>query len=51
MPRDTPYAGVAAIFRSALAADRLGFRARVGFAEGMTEFAGAELRDPVLAGP
>ncbi len=35
----------------ALAADRLGFRARVGFAEGMTEFAGAELRDPVLAGP
>jgi dTDP-L-rhamnose 4-epimerase len=33
----------------ALAADRLGFRARVGFAEGMTEFAQAELRDPVPA--
>jgi dTDP-L-rhamnose 4-epimerase len=33
----------------ALAADRLGFRARVGFAEGMAEFARAELRAPVPA--
>jgi dTDP-L-rhamnose 4-epimerase len=36
---------------SALAAARLGFRARVGFAEGMAEFAEAELREPVAAGP
>jgi dTDP-L-rhamnose 4-epimerase len=35
----------------ALAAARLGFRARVGFAEGMAEFADAELREPVPAGP
>jgi dTDP-L-rhamnose 4-epimerase len=35
----------------ALAAARLGFRARVGFAEGMAEFAEAELREPVAAGP
>ena len=35
----------------ALAAARLGFRARVGFAEGVAEFAGAELREPVPAGP
>jgi dTDP-L-rhamnose 4-epimerase len=34
----------------ALAAARLGFRARVGFAEGMAEFADAELREPVPAG-
>ena len=35
----------------ALAAARLGFRARVGFAEGVAEFADAELREPVPAGP
>jgi len=35
----------------ALAADRLGFRAQVDFTRGMTEFAGAELRSPVPAGP
>jgi dTDP-L-rhamnose 4-epimerase len=35
----------------ALAAARLGFRARVGFAEGMAELADAELREPVPAGP
>jgi len=35
----------------ALAAARLGFRARIGFAEGMAEFADAELREPVPAGP
>jgi dTDP-L-rhamnose 4-epimerase len=35
----------------ARAAARLGFRARVGFAEGMAEFAEAELREPVAAGP
>ena len=35
----------------ALAAARLGFRARVGFAEGMAELARAELRAPVPAGP
>jgi dTDP-L-rhamnose 4-epimerase len=35
----------------ALAADRLGFRARIDFTRGMTEFAGAELRDPVPASP
>jgi dTDP-L-rhamnose 4-epimerase len=35
----------------ALAAARLGFRAQVGFAEGMAEFADAELREPVPAGP
>jgi dTDP-L-rhamnose 4-epimerase len=34
----------------ALAADRLGFRATVGFTRGMAEFAQAELRDPVPAG-
>jgi dTDP-L-rhamnose 4-epimerase len=34
----------------ALAADRLGFRARVGFAEGMAELADAELRAPAAAG-
>jgi dTDP-L-rhamnose 4-epimerase len=34
----------------ALAAARLGFRARVGFAEGMAEFADAELREPVPTG-
>jgi dTDP-L-rhamnose 4-epimerase len=34
----------------ALAAACLGFRARVGFAEGMAEFADAELREPVPAG-
>ena len=34
----------------ALAAARLGFRARIGFAEGMAEFADAELREPVPAG-
>jgi dTDP-L-rhamnose 4-epimerase len=34
----------------ALAAARLGFRARVDFAEGMAEFADAELREPVPAG-
>jgi hypothetical protein len=34
----------------ALAADRLGFRARVGFGRGMAEFAGAALRQPVSAG-
>jgi dTDP-L-rhamnose 4-epimerase len=34
----------------ALAAARLGFRARVGFAEGMAEFADAELRESVPAG-
>jgi dTDP-L-rhamnose 4-epimerase len=34
----------------ALAADRLAFRARVGFAEGMASFATAELREPVPAG-
>jgi dTDP-L-rhamnose 4-epimerase len=34
----------------ALAAARLGFRARVGFAEGMASFADAELREPVPAG-
>jgi dTDP-L-rhamnose 4-epimerase len=34
----------------ALAADRLGFRARIDFTRGMTEFAGAELREPVPAG-
>jgi dTDP-L-rhamnose 4-epimerase len=34
----------------ALAADRLGFRARVDFTLGMAEFAGAELRQPVPAG-
>ena len=79
MPRDTHYAGVAAIFRSALAAAvdgpapeiaggwragdvrhvfaspalaaaRLGFRARIGFAEGMAELARAKLRAPVPAG-
>jgi dTDP-L-rhamnose 4-epimerase len=33
----------------ALAADRLGFRARVGFSQGMAEFAEAELRAPVPA--
>jgi dTDP-L-rhamnose 4-epimerase len=33
----------------ALAAGRLGFRARVGFTEGMAEFALAELRDPIPA--
>jgi dTDP-L-rhamnose 4-epimerase len=35
----------------ALAAASLGFRARVGFAEGMAELARAELRAPVPAGP
>jgi dTDP-L-rhamnose 4-epimerase len=35
----------------ALAADRLGFRARIDFTRGMTEFAGAELRAPVPASP
>jgi hypothetical protein len=35
----------------ALAAARLGFRASVGFAEGMAELARAELRAPVPAGP
>jgi dTDP-L-rhamnose 4-epimerase len=35
----------------ALAAARLGFRARVGFAEGMAELARAELRAPVPASP
>jgi dTDP-L-rhamnose 4-epimerase len=35
----------------ALAAARLSFRARVGFAEGVAEFADAELREPVPAGP
>jgi dTDP-L-rhamnose 4-epimerase len=35
----------------ALAVDRLGFRAQVDFTRGMTEFAGAELRNPVPAGP
>jgi dTDP-L-rhamnose 4-epimerase len=34
----------------ALAAGRLGFQARIGFAEGMAEFAGAELREPVPSG-
>jgi dTDP-L-rhamnose 4-epimerase len=34
----------------ALAAARLGFRARIGFAEGVAEFADAELREPVPAG-
>jgi dTDP-L-rhamnose 4-epimerase len=34
----------------ALAAERLGFRARVGFAEGMAELATAELRAPAAAG-
>jgi dTDP-L-rhamnose 4-epimerase len=34
----------------ALAAERLGFRARVGFAEGMAELARAELRAPAAAG-
>jgi dTDP-L-rhamnose 4-epimerase len=34
----------------ALAAARLGFRARVGFAEGMAAFATAELRAPAAAG-
>jgi dTDP-L-rhamnose 4-epimerase len=34
----------------ALAADRLGFRAQVGFGRGMAEFAVAELRQPVPAG-
>jgi dTDP-L-rhamnose 4-epimerase len=34
---------------TALAADRLGFRAEVGFAKGMAEFAEAELRAPVPA--
>jgi dTDP-L-rhamnose 4-epimerase len=33
-----------------LAAERLGFRASVGFAEGMTAFATAELRERVVAG-
>jgi dTDP-L-rhamnose 4-epimerase len=33
-----------------LAAERLGFRASVGFAEGMTAFATAELRERVAAG-
>jgi dTDP-L-rhamnose 4-epimerase len=36
---------------TALAADRLGFRARVDFARGMAEFARAELRAPVPARP
>jgi len=35
----------------ALAAARLGFRARVGFVEGMAELARAELRAPVPVGP
>jgi dTDP-L-rhamnose 4-epimerase len=35
----------------ALAAARLGFRASVGFAEGMAELVRAELRAPVPAGP
>jgi dTDP-L-rhamnose 4-epimerase len=35
---------------TALAADRLGFRAQVDFTQGMAEFARAELRDPVPAG-
>jgi dTDP-L-rhamnose 4-epimerase len=35
---------------TALAADRLGFRATVDFTRGMAEFAGAELREPVPAG-
>jgi dTDP-L-rhamnose 4-epimerase len=34
----------------ALAADRLGFRARVAFADGMAELAHAELRAPVTSG-
>jgi uncharacterized protein YbjT (DUF2867 family) len=33
-----------------LAADRLGFRARVDFGRGMAEFAEAELREPVPLG-
>ena len=40
-----------ATWSPALAADRLGFRAQVDFTRGMTEFAGAELRSPVPAGP
>jgi dTDP-L-rhamnose 4-epimerase len=36
---------------TALAADRLGFRASVGFSEGMAELARAELRAPVPASP
>jgi hypothetical protein len=32
------------------AAARLGFRAVVDFTDGLTEFAGAELRDPVAVG-
>jgi hypothetical protein len=36
--------------RAAAAAD-LGFRARIGFAEGMAEFARATLREPALAAP
>jgi dTDP-L-rhamnose 4-epimerase len=35
---------------TALAADRLGFRATVDFARGMAEFATAELREPVTSG-
>jgi dTDP-L-rhamnose 4-epimerase len=34
----------------ALAADRLGFRARVDFGRGMADFAEAELREPVPFG-
>jgi dTDP-L-rhamnose 4-epimerase len=34
----------------ALAADRLGFQATVGFTQGVAEFAWAELREPVPAG-
>jgi dTDP-L-rhamnose 4-epimerase len=35
----------------ARAAEQLGFRAQVGFSEGMREFATAPLRDPVRATP
>ncbi len=35
---------------AAAAAEHLGFRAQTGFTDGMTEFAGAPLREPALAG-